>query len=443
MLCANMRKNVEIDTIAAQATAPGRAGVGIIRISGPKTQEIARQILTKVPKPRYAYFTKFLDKNNNAIDEGLALYFPAPHSFTGEDVLELHGHGGPIVMDAVLSRVLELGARLANPGEFSERAFLNGKIDLAQAESIADLINASSRQAARSAMLSLQGEFSRQINALLDKIINLRVYAEAAIDFSDQDVEYVSPEKISLELKNILQLLTDLQSSAKQGALLQEGVRVVIAGKPNVGKSSLLNYFCGKNAAIVTHIPGTTRDVLREYINIDGLPLHIIDTAGLRETFDIVEQEGIKRTKAEMAAADFILLITDEDKIDLKFFQDFLDKIIIVRNKIDLTSHKPKIEENKIYVSIKNGAGVDLLKNYLKDKIGFRSECEGIFAARRRHLAALEKARLILSSCSDKKAFELLAEDLRLAHQALGEITGAFYPDDLLSKIFAEFCIGK
>jgi tRNA modification GTPase len=435
-------KKVEIDTIAAQATSPGRAGIGIIRISGPKVKQIARQILGIIPDPRYAHFSGFLDNDKKIIDQGLALYFPAPNSFTGEDVLELHGHGVPVIMDCVLRRVLELGARLANPGEFSERAFLNGKIDLAQAESIADLINASSTQAAHSAMRSLQGEFSRQINSLSEEIINLRTYVEAAIDFSDQEIDYISTKKINQDLKNILQTITKLQKSAEQGVLLQEGLGVVIVGKPNVGKSSLLNYFCGRDAAIVTHIPGTTRDILREYINIDGLPLHIIDTAGLRETFDLIEQEGIKRVRQEMQRADFILLMVDEDDVDLHFFKEFLDKIIVVRNKIDLTKHKAKIAQQKIYVSVKTGAGLNLLKDCLKNKIGFNAS-ESDFMARRRHLDALQKAYQLLSNSRNKKAFELLAEDLCLAHRALGEITGAFYPDDLLGKIFSEFCIGK
>lgn len=448
MLCANMislmpEKKPDIDTIAAQATPPGCGGVGIIRISGAKVTKIAEQLFGTIPMPRYAHFSYFLDKNKKTIDQGLALYFPTPNSFTGEDVLELHCHGGPVIMDCVLQRVLELGARLANPGEFSLRAFLNGKINLAQAESIADLINASSKQAAHSALRSLQGDFSKRITAVVEKIINLRTYVEAAIDFSDQELDYISTKKIHQQLKNILQTLGALQKNAEQGVLLQEGVSVVIVGKPNVGKSSLLNYFCGRDSAIVTHIPGTTRDVLREYINIDGLPLHIIDTAGLRESFDFIEQEGIKRTQQEMQAADFILLIIDEDNVDLSSFTDFVDKIIVVRNKIDLIKAKPRIEQERIYVSVKTGAGLDLLRNYLKNKMGFNVASEGIFMARRRHLAALQKAQQLLSSGRDRKAFELLAEDLRLAHLALGEITGEFYTDDLLGKIFSEFCIGK
>jgi len=437
-------QNNKIDTIAAQTTPPGRGGVGVIRISGQKVKEIATKILGVIPKPRYVHFSVFLDANKEIIDQGLALYFPAPNSFTGEDVLELQGHGGPVILDCLLRRILELGAKLAEPGEFSKRAFLNDKIDLAQAESIADLINASSEQAAYSAMRSLQGKFSEKINLLIESLINLRMYVEAAVDFPEEEIDYISEQKITKQLENILATLDAVQKNAKQGALLQEGVSVVIIGKPNVGKSSLLNYLCGKDSAIVTHIPGTTRDVLREYINIDGLPLHIIDTAGLRESFDLVEQEGIKRTWQEMQRADFILLMTDEDKIDINYFKDFLDKLIVVRNKIDLTKYKAHIEKEKIFISIKTGAGLELLKNYLKTNVGFNDESTGNFIARRRHLEALKKAeQFLLDGQKQIHALELLAEDLRQAQNSLGEITGKFYPDDLLDRIFSGFCIGK
>ncbi len=437
-------QNNKIDTIAAQTTPPGRGGVGVIRISGQKVKEIATKILGVIPKPRYVHFSVFLDANKEIIDQGLALYFPAPNSFTGEDVLELQGHGGPVILDCLLRRILELGAKLAEPGEFSKRAFLNDKIDLAQAESIADLINASSEQAAYSAMRSLQGKFSEKINLLIESLINLRMYVEEAVDFPEEEIDYISEQKITKQLENILATLDAVQKNAKQGALLQEGVSVVIIGKPNVGKSSLLNYLCGKDSAIVTHIPGTTRDVLREYINIDGLPLHIIDTAGLRESFDLVEQEGIKRTWQEMQRADFILLMTDEDKIDINYFKDFLDKLIVVRNKIDLTKYKAHIEKEKIFISIKTGAGLELLKNYLKTNVGFNAEATGNFIARRRHLEALKKAeQFLLDGQQQIHALELLAEDLRQAQNSLGEITGKFYPDDLLDRIFSGFCIGK
>ena len=362
-----MTKKHEIDTIAAQTTPLGRGGVGVLRISGPGVKTVAKKILGKIPQPRYAHFANFLAKDKTIIDQGLALYFPAPNSFTGEDVLELHGHGGPVVLDRLLQRILEAGARLAEPGEFSKRAFLNAKIDLVQAESIADLIDASSTQAAYSAMRSLQGQFSEKINSLLEHLINLRMYVEAAIDFPEEEAGYVSGEKISKQLANLLGELNDIQKNAEQGALLQEGISIVIVGKPNVGKSSLLNYLCGKDSAIVTDIPGTTRDVLREHINVDGLPLHIIDTAGLRESYDLIEQEGIKRTRQEMEIADFILLMTDEDKLELDQFKDSLPKIIVVRNKIDLTQQQARIEEQKIFVSVKTGEGLNLLMSYLKD----------------------------------------------------------------------------
>jgi tRNA modification GTPase len=447
-----MNKNTNtIDTIVAQATPSGRAGIGIIRVSGPKVKKIAKKIIGRVPKPHYASFTSFLNKEGKAIDQGISLFFPVPNSFTGEDILELHGHGGPMVMDCLLRRVVELGARLAKPGEFSERAFLNDKIDLVQAESIVDLITASSEQAVYSAMRSMQGMFSEKVDSLVKQLIDLRVTIEAALDFSEEETDYISKQQIDHELKNILLGLRLILENAEQGALLQHGVSVVIVGKPNVGKSSLLNYLCRKNSAIVTNIPGTTRDVLREYINLDGLPLHIIDTAGLRESHDLIEEEGIKRAWQEMQKADFILLIIDEDEINLTAFEQYLDKVIVVRNKIDLLEEDARIERQRshdiLYVSVKTGAGLDLLENHLKSMVGFNRTSEDGFIARLRHLQSLKKAEQHLSvgrNLFDKKyALELLAEELRRAQNALSELTGEFCSDDLLGKIFSEFCIGK
>jgi len=447
-----MNKNTNtIDTIAAQATPSGRGGIGIIRVSGPKVKEIAKKILATAPKPYYVSFTSFLNKEGAAIDQGIALYFPAPNSFTGEDVLELHGHGGPVVMSCLLRQVVKLGARLAKPGEFSERAFLNDKMDLVQAESVADLINASSEHAAYSAMRSMQGRFSEKINSLVGQLIELHVYVEAALDFPEEEIDYISEQRIARQLKNILLELKLLQANAKQGVLLQQGVSVVIVGKPNVGKSSLLNYLCRKDSAIVTRIPGTTRDVLREYINIDGLPLHIVDTAGLHESYDLIEKEGIKRAWQEMHKADFVLLIIDEDEINLDAFAQYLNKIIVVRNKIDLIKEEAGIEPKQaydvIYVSVKTGKGLDLLENYLKAKVGFSGSSEDGFIARLRHLQALNMAEQYLlnghSRFNKNHALELLAEELRRAQKALNELTGEFCSDDLLGKIFSEFCIGK
>lgn len=439
------------ETICAQATPPGIGGVSVVRVSGAKVKKIAKMVIGNVPKPRYALFSSFLGRSKKVLDHGVALYFPKPHSFTGEDVLELHCHGGPMVMDAVLQRVIELGAQLAAPGEFSKRAFLNGKLDLTQAEAVADLICASSEQAARSAIRSLQGEFSQKIKQVAEKIINLRVYVEAAIDFSEEEIDYISSDEIKKRSNEILKELKTLLANANQGVLLQEGISVVIAGKPNVGKSSILNRFCGENCAIVTNIPGTTRDVLRQYINLDGMPLHIVDTAGLRESIDQIEVEGIKRAWGEIQKADFILFVSDNGKINIKEYEDFLDKAIFIRNKIDLTKYKPHIEKKQgldvIYLSAKTGQGFDLLKDYLKIKTGFKTAQEGNFIARRRHLIALQKAeKNILQGIKQFKtnqALELLAEDLRRAQNALNEITGEFYTEDLLGKIFSEFCVGK
>lgn len=443
------------DTIAAQATPQGRGGVSIIRVSGPLVKMIAEKILGKLPNPRYAYFGIFFDENNAPLDEGLALFFSAPHSFTGEDVLELHGHGGPIVVDRIIRRILALGARLARPGEFSERAFLNEKMDLTQAEAIADLIDAASEEAARSAMRSLQGEFSQKINQLVEALIQLRIYVEAAIDFVEEEIDFLADANVIRKLKNIILELETIQANATQGSLLRDGITAVIAGQPNVGKSSLLNALSGKEIAIVTDIPGTTRDVLRDYIVLDGMPIHIIDTAGLRESNDQVEQEGIRRAKKEIVEADIILFVIDATRPETMTQVDFPlpDKthIIIVRNKIDLENEAPSLrtENNKTIISLsaKKQLGLDLLKNHIKHCVGFQNQTEGNFSARRRHLDALARAKACLTNglhaADQKKAYELLAEDLRQAQKMLGEITGEFSSDDLLGRIFSSFCIGK
>lgn len=439
------------ETIAAIATPPGRGGVGIVRISGPKALTIATQLTDKYFKPRVAELCDFKTKDE-ILDSGLVLYFKAPHSFTGEDVIELQGHGGPVIMDMLLNTVLKNGARMARPGEFSERAFLNDKIDLAQAEAIADLIDAQTEQAAKSATRSLQGEFSKKINVLLEKLIHLRMYVEAAIDFPEEEIDFLSDGKVSGDLTDIQKELNTVLASAKQGALLKEGMTVVIAGKPNAGKSSLLNCLSGRDSAIVTEIEGTTRDVLKEHIQLDGLPLHIVDTAGLRESDDVVEKEGVRRAYQAINDADVILLVTDinhnEDleKNYPELFKSF-KKIIIAYNKMDLSENKIAQRVPGINVSAKTGEGLDALKQALKESVQFHDIEQSQFIARRRHIDALVKAKQAVDTgaaqLTNHQAGELLAEDLRIAQQHLSEITGEFTTDDLLGKIFSSFCIGK
>ncbi|EKD72372.1 MAG: hypothetical protein ACD_45C00690G0008 [uncultured bacterium] len=447
----------QIDTIVASTTPQGRGGVAIIRVSGSLVSSIAKEILKKIPKARYATFSSFFDSSDHAIDQGIALYFPAPNSFTGEDILELQGHGGPVVVDLLIQRILELGARLAQPGEFSERAFLNDKMDLAQAEAIADLIDASSAQAAKNALRSLQGEFSKKIHTLVEALTQLRMYVEAAIDFVEEEIDFLKDQQVITRLTSIVKELEAVQTSAAQGSLLRDGITAVIAGQPNVGKSSLLNQLSGKESAIVTDIPGTTRDVLREHILIDSLPIHIVDTAGLRESNDHVEQIGIRRAEKEIVKADLILFVIDATDNDSGCLSDFLDPIpeqvacITVRNKIDLTAELPRVlqqdKQTIISLSAKSGDGIELLKNQIKIYAGFNTNTESHFSARRRHLDALARAKKFLLSgqrqLQDYQAGELLAEDLRLAQNVLSEITGQFSSDDLLGRIFASFCIGK
>jgi tRNA modification GTPase len=449
------------DTIAAQATPPGRGGVGIIRLSGPDALAIAQQLLGFTPKPRYAHYTPFLDGQGEQLDQGIAIYFPNPNSFTGEDVVELQGHGGPVIIDLLLQRCIALGARLARPGEFSERAFLNDKLDLAQAEAIADLIDSSSEQAARSALRSLQGAFSRQIDELVEALIQLRIQVEAAIDFPEEEIDFLADGKVQADLELILQQLQQVRQEARQGSLLREGMNVVIAGRPNAGKSSLLNALAGRDTAIVTEIEGTTRDVLREQIHIDGMPLHIIDTAGLREAPDTIERIGIERAWEEIRRADRILMMVDSSQCattdpaqlwpELADHLGDLGHLTLIRNKADLSGEPVGIRQEGEYslicLSAKQGLGIDLLREHLKQVMGFHATTEGGFMARRRHLDALERAQQLLETGAEQLkrhgAGELLAEDLRQAQQVLGEITGAFSSDELLGRIFSSFCIGK
>ncbi len=451
------------ETIAAIATPPGRGGIGIVRLSGPGATAIGRAVAGRALRPRHAHYVNFLqcaEPSPRVIDQGIALYFPAPNSFTGEDVIELQGHGGPVVMDLILRETLRLGAVLARPGQFSERAFLNDKIDLAQAEAIADLIECSSEEAARSALQSLQGEFSRRISSLLDSMIALRVYVEAAIDFPEEEIDFLADSNVGADLEQIVQSLDDTLLEARQGRLLQEGMSVVIAGKPNAGKSSLLNALAQRDTAIVSDIAGTTRDVLREHIHIDGMPLHIIDTAGLHEQPDQVEKMGIERAWQEIRGADRILLISDSTATTetnaARLWPEFIDQladashVTLVRNKCDSSGLAPGVDlcgaNACVTLSAKTGQGIEQLKRHLKDLMGY-SGGEGKFTARRRHLDALERARGFLQQGQQQlevaRAGELLADDLYHAQRALGEITGEFRSDDLLGHIFSSFCIGK
>lgn len=458
----NEPSKMTTDTIVAQATAPGRGGVGIVRVSGPAAEQVAEIVLGKRPRVRYAEYLPFRDEQGEVLDQGIALLFKAPNSFTGEDVLELQGHGGPVIMDMLVRRILQIkGLRPARPGEFSERAFINDKLDLAQAEAIADLIEASSEQAARSAMHSLQGQFSSKIQQLVESLIRLRIYVEAAIDFPDEEIDFLSDGKVAGDLYAIMGSLDEVRSEAKQGALLREGMKVVIAGRPNAGKSSLLNALAGRESAIVTEIAGTTRDVLREHIHLDGMPLHIIDTAGLRDTQDKVEQIGIERAWTEIEQADRVLFMVDgttTDAVDPReIWPEFVDRLpkniglTVIRNKADLTGEDLAPSEelgHAVYrISAKTELGLPALREHLKACMGFQGNTEGGFMARRRHLDALERAAERLLVAKEQLevfvAGELVAEELRLAQESLSEITGEFSSDDLLGRIFSSFCIGK
>lgn len=442
-------------TIVALATPPGIGGVAVVRISGPAAPAIARALLSSLPAPRHATYCRFRDAGGGTIDHGIALYFPAPHSFTGEDVLELHAHGAPIVVDLLLQRVIALGARLARPGEFSERAFLNGKLDLAQLEAVADLINAQSEAAARGALRSLEGEFSRRVHAAVEDVTRLRMHIEAAIDFPEDEIDFLADTRIATALETLTQSLAALNDATQQGVLLNTGMTVVLAGAPNAGKSSLLNALSGSDAAIVSDTPGTTRDIVRAPAHLDGLPLHILDTAGLRLSTDAIEREGMARARAAMTRADRVLLVLDDTAaaathaaVRAQLPPSTL--CTLVYNKIDLTGRAPGIvegDDTAVAVSAATGAGIDALRAHLKRCMGYRPAGEDGFIARRRHLDAIVRARAHVEQARAQlvrsRAGELVAEELRRAQQALGEITGAVTPEDLLDRIFASFCIGK
>ncbi|MBK6741201.1 MAG: tRNA uridine-5-carboxymethylaminomethyl(34) synthesis GTPase MnmE [Haliea sp.] len=451
------------DTIVAIATPAGCGGIGIVRLSGTRALHIGTAITGKTFTARHAHFCSFTDSNGNTLDTGVALFFPGPNSFTGEDTVELQGHGSPVILDIIVREACRLGARQALPGEFSQRAYLNDKIDLAQAEAIADLINSTTEQAALNASRSLQGVFSRKITALIALVTQLRVFVEAAIDFPEEEIDFLNSSQVQQQLDDIIRQFGAIEAEARQGSLLQEGMKLVIAGKPNAGKSSLLNALSGQESAIVTAIEGTTRDVLRERIQIDGMPLHIVDTAGLRDSDDEIEQEGIRRAWAEIESADRILLVVDESSLNddirdgekmwppknHKLTRDI--PVTIINNKCDLTSHAPEITQycdtTVVRLSAKTGDGMELLKQHLKSCMGYRTGDEGNFSARRRHLHALEQARNFLlkgqQQLLESGAGELLAEDLRQCQNSLGEITGAVSNNELLGEIFSSFCIGK
>tara|TARA_B100001094_G_scaffold332619_1_gene405473 strand:- start:1248 stop:2612 length:1365 start_codon:yes stop_codon:yes gene_type:complete len=450
------------DTIVAQATAPGRGGVGIVRLSGPHVKQVMQRVLGQSLKPRQAVYLPFYDAQGQVVDQGIALFFQGPHSFTGEDVLELQGHGGQVVMDLLIRAALSIeDIRVADPGEFSQRAFLNNKIDLAQAEAIADLIEATSEQAASNALQSMQGAFSKEVSQLVEALTHLRMYVEAAIDFPEEEIDFLNDGKITQDLAAIEQHMQQVFAKANQGAIIREGMKVVIAGRPNAGKSSLLNALAGKESAIVTDIAGTTRDILREQIHLEGMPIHVIDTAGLRDTTNAVEQIGIERAWQEIHQADRILFLVDatttQETDPFVIWPEFMAKlpahvkVTVIRNKVDLSAetleHELEQDQPVLRLSITEGIGLEALKSHLKQCMGYQGTTESQFSARRRHLEALEQAQEALArgrvQLEVYQAGELLAEELRLAQEALSQITGRFSSDDLLGKIFGSFCIGK
>lgn len=445
------------DTIAAVSTAPGRGGIGIVRVSGPRCRAIAQAVAGTIPGPRLAQLRDFMDKDGVAIDTGLVLFFPGPGSFTGEDVLEFQAHGGPVVLDMILARVLQSGARLANAGEFTERAFLNGKLDLAQAEAVIDLIESGTEQAARAALRSLRGDFSARVHELAEQVVELRIWVEAAIDFPEEEVDFLATPAVEDRIGHLRDRFVELTESARQGALLRDGMTLVIAGRPNAGKSSLLNRLAGYDAAIVTSRPGTTRDVLRERIEIDGMPLHVLDTAGLRDSEDEVEIEGIRRAQREIERSDRVLYVVDASDTEAAaaIERDFEAlpsnaACTILFNKIDRTGEEPRIEEgvpSRVYLSAATGAGLDLLRAHLKSCVGFQSAGAGSFSARARHLEALRRARRHVEQAYrlhvERHAGELVAQELGDAQRELGTITGQVSSDELLGRIFSSFCIGK
>ena len=452
---AMQNKNIIFeDTIAAIATASGNGGIGVVRVSGELSTYIATQVLGHCPAPRYAAYLPFYDTQQVLIDRGIAIYYQNPHSYTGEDVLELQAHGGTALMQILLGRCLDLGARQAEPGEFTRRAYLNDKIDLTQAEAVADVINASTAEAARSAMRSLSGEFSNSINQVLSKLINLRIYVEACLDFPEEEIDFITQGKVAEKIASIKSELDSVSIKAKQGSLLREGMHIVLVGQPNVGKSSLMNQLSGEEVAIVTPIAGTTRDTIKNNIQINGLPLNIIDTAGLRDTNDEVEKIGIARTYRALENAQVAILlidaahsIGDNEKSILTHLPQEITKIW-VHNKIDTTSEPAKVlinaGEAHIYLSAKTGEGVELLKQHLLNIAGYQQNAEGVFMARTRHLEALKEVdKHLLDAQKNMNHAELIAEELRLAQEVLSSITGEFTPDDLLGEIFSKFCIGK
>jgi tRNA modification GTPase len=444
------------DTIAAIATPFGKGGVAIIRISGPQSSDIAQQLSSRKPQNRKALFTSFYDASNHIIDSGICIYFKGPNSYTGEDIVEVQGHGGIVVINMLLKRIIALGARIAKPGEFTERAFLNNKLDLTQAEAVADIIESTTEHSVRSAQRSLQGTFSKLIHELIGELTELRIYVEAAIDFVDEEIDFLNEGGIEQRIKFLSEKLTLILSNAKTGQLLRDGISVVLVGKPNAGKSSLLNCLTGEETAIVTDVAGTTRDVLKEYIQLDGLPLHIIDTAGIHDSNNLIEQEGIRRAHKEIQYADKVLIIHDvRDQHGINEFISQLDsdndKRVIIFNKIDLINQPAKVVYSKdgdqIFLSIKTGEGFDLLTDYLKKSVGYDENQEAVFIARQRHVNALSEALIAINNgliqLQQNQAGEIVAEELRLAQNHLGEITGKISSDDLLGKIFSNFCIGK
>lgn len=442
------------DTICAIATASGPGGLGIVRVSGPDAPRVSVELTGALPEPRFATLSDFKDRNGGVIDTGIVLFFPAPHSFTGEHVLELQGHGGSFILQQVLQRVLELGVRMARPGEFSERAFLNEKLDLVQAEAIADLIESGSDAAARAAQRSLQGVFSSRIRDLQEELTSIRVFVEAAIDFPDEEIDFLAESDILERLEKAVAHLDALLAEARQGRLLRDGIVLAITGRPNAGKSSLLNALSGQESAIVTDIPGTTRDVLREQIDLDGIPLHVADTAGIRDTSDIIEAEGVRRARQALESADIVLIVIDSTAgpgLDESLVSEIPRgvKSIMVFNKIDLLTAEPATEAggDAVRLSAKTGQGMDVLRERIREAVGAADQLEGSFSARQRHIDALKRTAKHLRDGAEAlvnlRAGELLAEELRLSQQALGEITGEMLPDDLLGEIFSSFCIGK
>jgi len=438
------------DTIVAAATPPGTGGVGIVRISGDDVERIARAMLGSLPEPRTTTYRSFRNAAGERVDVGIAVYFPAPASFTGESVLELHGHGGPVVISLLVDAVIAFGARQAEPGEFSKRAFLNDKLDLVQAEAIADLIGSGTAQAARAALRSLSGAFSNAVDSLAEQLVRLRMRVEAAIDFPEEEIDFLSDDALLNRIDECAAAFATLSADAKQGRVLRDGYQVVIVGKPNVGKSSLLNLLSGQEAAIVTEVAGTTRDVLREQIDVDGLAVELIDTAGLRNDPDRIEAEGIRRAREALANADAVLWIQDVTDKDQDAPKENLPDgvpVTVVHNKVDLVGDKPGVVDGEVYLSAQTGEGIDALRQRIKELAGYDNLGEGAFTARRRHIRALCRANEHFETgrraLEEARAGELLAEELRLSQQALGEITGAFSADDLLGKIFSEFCIGK